>query len=415
MSEDQNQPDTAGKHQSKARDAACRVARELCERGYIAYFAGGCVRDELMGLEPKDYDVATDALPEEIHQIFNRTHGVGAAFGVILVKLMGQTIEVTTFRSDGTYSDGRHPDKVEFATPEKDARRRDFTINGLFEDPQTDEIIDFVGGRDDMKRGLIRAIGNPHDRLQEDRLRMLRAVRFSARFGFDIEPETEEAIRRGVSGLEGVSRERIGQEIEWMLSHSARARAVELLQNLELDAVVLQEENVDSQQSFLENLPVKVDYPTALAAWWLERKKAASHVGTTNSWASALVLSNRTKQAFKTAITIFEDLKTDWSKLGIAARKRLAAGEFFSCAILLLEAEDKLLSDTIRADIDILKETGISPEPFIDGQDLIDFGMTSGPDFKKILDTVYDAQLEGRITERKAAVDLAQSIISERS
>src|SRR3954454_15038585 len=172
------------------------IAASLRAHGHIAYWAGGSVRDLVRGVPPKDIDIATDARPEQVQKIFARTYAVGAHFGVIVVLENGSQFEIATFRSDDVYRDGRHPTEVHFSSPEEDARRRDFTINGMFFDPPNDEIIDFVGGRDDLSSGIIRAIGNPGERFTEDRLRLLRAVRFATVFNFEIEFATWAAIVR---------------------------------------------------------------------------------------------------------------------------------------------------------------------------------------------------------------------------
>ncbi len=234
---------------SSIRAAAVKVIEVLQEAGHCAYFAGGCVRDRLLGIEPKDYDVATDASPQQVRAIFNRTVAVGEHFGVILVQLKGEKIEVATFRAEGKYSDHRRPDVVEFTDAQADAQRRDFTINGMFEDPIADEVIDFVGGQADLANKVIRAIGKPGDRLAEDHLRALRAVRFSARFGFEIEPLTAEAIREHAGDLLGVSRERIGHELRAMFREESAYEAVKLLSELELDGPALLETPVDVASS----------------------------------------------------------------------------------------------------------------------------------------------------------------------
>ncbi len=220
----------ADKQQAFALD----VVRQLRAAGYEAYWAGGCVRDQLIGRSPKDYDVATSAVPEEIQKVFGRsrkTLAVGAAFGVIAVvgpRGAGQ-IEVATFREDVSYSDGRRPDAVRFTTAREDALRRDFSINGMFFDPISKEVLDFVGGQDDLRQGIVRAIGNPHQRFTEDKLRLLRAVRFAGYFGFSIEPATFEALCTMAREITAVSAERIANEMRMMLERSGRRRAVELL------------------------------------------------------------------------------------------------------------------------------------------------------------------------------------------
>src|ERR1700757_839055 len=194
-----------------------KMAREICarlsQRGHIAYFAGGCVRDLVRGLVPKDFDVATDAPPEVVQKTFPHTYAVGAKFGVVVVVENGMNFEVATFRSDDAYVDGRRPVAVRFSSPEEDARRRDFTINGMFFDPAKNEVIDFVGGRDDLKAKLVRAIGDPAQRFAEDRLRMLRAIRFATVLEFEIENKTWNALQQNSASITGISAERIRDEL----------------------------------------------------------------------------------------------------------------------------------------------------------------------------------------------------------
>src|SRR5215831_8400735 len=236
------------------KDHAVHVVRELRRHGFQSYLAGGCVRDMLLGSEPTDYDVTTDATPKEVMRIFPETYGVGAQFGVVLVPIPKDRrefdpaapphpIEVATFRSDGIYSDGRHPDQVQYSkSPEEDVQRRDFTINGLLMDPlDGDRVLDFVGGRADLAAGIVRAIGDPERRFTEDKLRMLRAVRFAARFGYGIDPATLAAIQKLASGIHQVSRERVRDELTKMLTEGHARRAFELLDQLGLLAEVLPE------------------------------------------------------------------------------------------------------------------------------------------------------------------------------
>jgi poly(A) polymerase len=217
----------SGSGSSSARRAGEAIIRTLVQAGHAAYFAGGCVRDELLGLTPTDYDVATDATPDRISALFPRTSEVGAAFGVVLVKSGREVTEVATFRSEGAYSDRRRPDSVTFSNPAEDAKRRDYTVNALFLDPHAGgagsvegavvtshgshgRVIDFVGGLLDLERRVLRAVGDPDQRLAEDHLRALRAARLAAKLGFQIDPGTAQAIRQHASQLQGVSRERIG-------------------------------------------------------------------------------------------------------------------------------------------------------------------------------------------------------------
>src|SRR5271169_5407269 len=239
------------------KDFATLIVQTLRQRGFQAYLVGGCVRDLLLRREPKDYDVATDATPEQVMQIFPETYAVGAQFGVVLVPApdgdsetgvsaegtsKSHAVEVATFRSDIGYSDGRHPDEVRFSKdPREDVARRDFTINGMMLDPISNEVLDYVGGQDDLKAKVIRAIGEPERRFGEDKLRMLRAVRFAARFGYTIEPQTYAAIQRLAPGIQQVSRERVRDELSKMLTEGHARRAFELLDNAGLLREVLPE------------------------------------------------------------------------------------------------------------------------------------------------------------------------------
>src|SRR5579862_9222407 len=228
------------------RDFAIDVVRRLQGAGFQALWAGGCVRDELLSLVPQDYDVATDARPEQVQQLFHRSIAVGASFGVIEVLGPRQDgdylkVEVATFRSDVSYSDGRHPDAVVFSSPREDALRRDFTINGMFFDPVTEELIDYVGGKADLEARILRAIGDPKLRFQEDKVRLLRGVRFAARFDLSLEPDTAAAIRAAAPFLPQVSAERIAKEMRALLAHARRARALNLMYDLGLVHVILPE------------------------------------------------------------------------------------------------------------------------------------------------------------------------------
>src|SRR5438094_6471359 len=220
---------------------ATELVRRLRAAGHEAYFAGGCVRDRLLGREPLDYDVATSAAPEAVQALFPRTIPVGVQFGVILVVAGGMPVEVATFRSDAAYVDGRRPSAVHFGSAREDALRRDFTINALFLDPLTGDVVDFVGGQADLRAGIIRAIGDAHARIGEDRLRMLRAVRLAARLGFTIEPTTLDAIRAAASTVTDMAAERIGDEVVKILTEGAARRGFELLAATSLLAAVLPE------------------------------------------------------------------------------------------------------------------------------------------------------------------------------
>src|SRR5258708_1395268 len=222
------------------RELADRIFATLHRSGYQAYLVGGCVRHLLLDRDPSDYDISTDARPERVQELFPRSLTVGAKFGVILVVEDGAQAEVATFRSDVGYSDGRHPDHVVYAdSAKKDVRRRDFTINGLLMDPATREVLDFVDGRVDLRAGVVRAIGDPRARFAEDKLRMMRAVRFAARFGFQIEPQTLAAAQALAPHVTQVSPERIREELTKLLTEGAARRGFELLDETGLLAIVL--------------------------------------------------------------------------------------------------------------------------------------------------------------------------------
>jgi len=253
-----------------------RVLRKLRDAGHVAYFAGGCVRDQLIGHVPKDYDIASDATPDHVRKLFPRCRRVGEAFGVMLVRSGGLDVEVAAFRTEADYRDGRRPAHVAPATAEQDAQRRDFTINGLFEDPLADSpdarILDYVGGLADLRAGVVRAIGDPDERFAEDHLRMLRAVRFAARLGFNLDPATADAAARRAPPPARISRERIGDEVRRMLLGPHPAQAVTFMQQLRLDAEVLgghmprEPRHLAAAATPIESLPA------ALAAWAMDRR-----------------------------------------------------------------------------------------------------------------------------------------------
>jgi len=403
------------------------------------YFAGGSVRDMLLGLDPKDYDVATDAPPDRVRQLFSNTQAVGAAFGVILVRHGPSQIEVATFRSDGAYEDGRRPSEVRFTTAEEDAKRRDFTINGLFYDPVEDRVIDYVGGQEDLTVRRLRAIGNPDDRFAEDHLRLLRAVRFAARFGLAIEPATEEAIARHAPNLVRISPERVGDELRAMLTPPTRSKAWDLLWRLGLLSVVfrtLPEKPAGpawydkyTRPLFPELAPGEaVPFPLALAALALCYRSAAP------SGPAGLLLEvhevKRTVQACRTTLKISNeesDAVAGFLHLGpllrddpptVAQMKRFLATPTSRGARVLLDALRQ--SDTgltrilwLREQFERLEREDVAPPPLIRGDDLTAAGMQPGPTFKRVLDAVYDEQLEGRVTTKERALELALTLSNQ--
>lgn len=410
----------------RQRQAAEKIVRLLQEAGHTAYFAGGCVRDMLLGLDPTDYDVATEARPQQVCDLFRSTRRVGEAFGVVLVRLMRCEIEVATFRTEWGYADGRRPDHVDFSDAEHDARRRDFTINGMFYDPLADRVIDYVGGRDDLDARLIRCIGDPDQRFDEDYLRLLRAVRFAARLDWTIDADTARAVTRHAAKLARISRERIAMEMRQMLERPSRARAVRLLNRFKLDGIILEESHQDDEPAMLAALPPEADYVTALAAWALDRHlqiedsarladalQQVKAVQIVRRWRAALVLSNTHSDQFRALLRKLPGV-LDWALLDVAQRKRLLARpdwpKLRQLAAVLPEVDRAVDLPALDEQADRLFAEGVAPPPLISGDDLIAAGFQPGPVFKAILDRVYDAQLIGRIDAREQALALARQV-----
>ena len=412
--------DRAEKHKAEPREAAVGVVRRLRDAGFVAYLAGGCVRDELLGQTPKDFDVATDARPEDIRAAFTRTAEVGAAFGVMLVREFGPTIEVATFRADGPYSDKRRPDSVAFSDAARDAQRRDFTINALFIDPLAppeERVIDFVEGRRDLTDRTLRAVGDPDRRLGEDHLRALRGVRFAACYGLAIEPGTAGAIRRHAGALEGVSRERIGEEVRRMLTHPSRGRAARLLDELGLATAVLGEPR-PYDGAAMDGLAPEASYAAALTAlligrgsWGVDRPDPE----VVARLRRALLLSNDERDALRNTLHTLSALHRSWDAMGEAARKRLASGDGYADASAVLAAIDPARHASASAEVERLRQRfgGLCPRPYIDGDRLIRAGLRPGPRFARILDAVYDAQLEGRLQSEGEAMAMAERLSAE--
>lgn len=402
-----------------ARLAAVQIIAELRKQGHIAYLAGGCVRDALMGQVPKDYDIATDATPDVVQALFPKSAAVGAAFGVVIVYTPAPkdqvrfVTEVATFRAEGEYSDGRRPDEVRFTDAKEDAKRRDFTINGLFaqpdlnqpDNPAADHIIDYVHGQADLKAGLIRAIGDPGERFGEDYLRMLRAIRFASRLGFEIEAKTSSAIRVHARYLGQISRERIGQELLAMLQGPSPALALDLLQQHKLDAPTLNEDPNGHTLDASRQLPAHADIPTRLAAWLIDRHNSeAQNPRIIKRWRAALSLSNEHRDELNRLLKLMPMLD-EWANLPVAARKRLASHDNWDQSLVLHHAiggdASILRSDTAQLAHDGI---GLSPDPLLAGDDLIAAGCEPGPSFKTILDQAYDLQLEGELSNREQAL-----------
>lgn len=393
------------------REAVSAIAARLREAGHVAYLAGGCVRDRLLGLDPDEFDLATDARPEEIQRLFPGSRGVGESFGVVIVRRDRHVFDVATFRSEGAYLDGRRPSSVTFTDARHDALRRDFTINGLFEDPATGEVIDFVGGRADLEARRLRAIGDPDARFAEDHLRLLRGVRFAARHGLEIDGPTRAAMRRDAPRLAAIARERIGIEIRKMLAHPSRVRAVHELEELGLDGPALGGEALRRSGHRLERLPAGADAVPALAAWLLDRAGADASAevpaATIGRVREALTLSNDETQGLEAILRRRRELlERPWAGRSVAERKRFLAAAGSGAAIGLLEHDRPGLEAEVDGWRASIPHDQLFPPPLVTGDDLVRLGHRPGPRFRTLLDTVYDAQLEGRVRDRDEAIGL---------
>jgi putative nucleotidyltransferase with HDIG domain len=435
--------------ENPTQDAAAQIVARLRAAGHQAYFVGGCVRDLLLGREPQDFDVATSALPDQVLTLFEKTFAVGAHFGVVLV-CTGEpeiTTEVATFRSDGVYSDGRHPDAVRFSSsPEEDVKRRDFTINGMLLDPANNEVLDFVGGRNDLKAGLVRAIGDPGDRFAEDKLRMLRAVRFAARFTFDLEPSTATAIRELAPAVNQVSRERVRDELTRMLTEGRARNSFEMLDATGLLVQVLPElakmKGVAQPPQYhpegdvwvhtmllLAGLPAGC--PPALA--WAALLHDVGKPATFRVAPDRIRFDGHVETGVRIAEEIcrrlrFPNHETEQILLLIANHMRFADAprmkestlkRFFRLPHfdqhLALHRLDCLAShgslelyDFARGRFENLPEEQVRPPLLLTGKDLIAAGYHPGPQFTEMLAMAEDAQLEGAVRSREQALALVQ-------
>ena len=419
----------------KAREFAVWIVRQLRDAGYEALWAGGCVRDSLLGMVPSDYDVATSAKPGEVRRCFghSRTLTMGAAFGVVTVlgtAEQGQ-IEIATFRSEEGYSDGRHPDHVHFSNDREDALRRDFTMNGLFYDPLAQKVIDYVGGREDLQAGIVRAIGDPYERIGEDRLRMLRAVRFATTYDFQLDDATAAAIRHEARHVTMVSVERIATEMRKMLVHPRRAAAVALLRDLQLLEVILPEAAIlvpadtdsvlaSSAANWDNTLAIlgRLDEPTfrvALAGllWGIQQRTAGGDdvVGEIGArWKLSNHEQNGVEWMLGNLPFIRHATEIPWPRL-----QRLLVSPMID-ELLTLAAAVALQIDGTDDQIEFcrrrrsLPKDQWNPAPLITGDDLRTAGFRAGPIYKQILESVRDAQLEDRVTTRAAALELAHAL-----
>src|SRR5947199_4800775 len=426
---------------------ATELVRRLRAAGHEAYLAGGCVRDRLLGREPLDYDIATSAPPETVQALFPRTVPVGAQFGVVLCSADGIPVEVATFRSDAAYVDGRRPSAVHFGSAREDARPRDFTINALFLDPLTGEVVDFVGGQADLRAGIIRAIGDPRARIAEDRLRMLRAIRLAARLDFTIEPLTLEAIRAAASTVTDMAAERIGDEIVKILTEGAARRGFELLAATSLLATVLPEvacmEGIEQSPDYhpegdvfrhtllaIEQLPAGASETLALGLLLHDVGKPVTaarrgdritfHGHATVGADLAVAICQRLRRSRATwervAYLVSNHLRlVDAPEMRLSTLKRLLRHEGFD-ELLALARMDALASNRDLRYVEFceqrraeLAREEIRPPRLLGGDDLIALGHQPGPRLGDILRALEEAQLEGEVTNRVEAEQFVRS------
>ncbi len=425
--------------QSEAR-TALEIAETLKAKGHTAYFAGGCVRDFLRGETAKDFDIATTASPDEIERIFSKTIPVGKQFGVILVLRGEKPFEVATFRREGAYRDGRHPSEVSFTHPEEDARRRDFTVNGLFYDPFGHQVIDYVGGREDIEKRLIRAIGDPRKRFEEDKLRLLRAVRFAANLDYQIESETWKWVRALAAEIHRVSAERIRDELIKIFTRSGAGRGLELLSESGLLKEILPEveamKGVEQPPEFhpegdvfihTRMLMEKLENPTPVLAF-----AALLHdVGKPPTFQvrdGRIRFYEHSRVGARMAEKILRRLRFSNDEIGAVVQcvdnhmkfanvkemregklKRFLSTSTFPTELELhridCESSHGLLDhyEFLKRKVVEFRQEELKPKPLLTGDDLKELGMKPGPPMKPLLEEAYELQLEKRIQTKEEA------------
>ena len=422
---------------------ATRLVRTLRQAGHEALFAGGCVRDMLLGKEAHDIDIATSARPEEVQKLFPRTVAVGAHFGVVVVLQDGMEFQIATFRSDGAYRDGRHPESVTFTDAEGDAKRRDFTVNGLFFDPVERRVLDYVDGESDLRAGILRCIGDPSARFSEDKLRLLRCVRFTASLGFRIEERTFEALLAKAAEITDVSSERIRDELVKIFTHPNRVRGFDLLDQSGLMDVLLPEvshlKGCEQPPDFhpegdvfvhtrlmLSLLPDQVSVPLVFSVLFHDigkpptfrrdetgRIRFNGHEGVSATMSTEIFhrlrFSNAETEATVTCVKNHMSFK-DVKNMRVATLKRFLARPTIEDE-MELHRVDCLGSHGLLYNFEFLREkqeefsnAPLIPEPLITGRDLIASGRKPGPKFKQILDAVQALQLEGSLLTREDAL-----------
>lgn len=433
--------------------SATTLARLLTEAGHTAYFAGGCVRDKLLGHEPKDYDIATSATPADVLKLFPKSNEVGAHFGVVIAKHGGHHVEIATFRTDGSYKDGRRPETVTFSTPEEDAKRRDFTINGLFENPESGEVIDFVNGLPDLKAGILRAIGNPTTRFQEDSLRLLRAVRFSTTLGFPIESKTLDAIKENAHLLAKLPPERIRDEFSKIVTHPNRRYGLELLVDTCLIGHFISEvlPLIGCEQPpewhpegdvythtciMLEMLEKGAPLTLCLATLLHDIAKPptqtfdeeAGRIRFNGHDALGAEMTEIILSRLKYSNAVIRDVTHIVSRhmqfMNVQQMRKSKLKRFMSEPTFTQEMELHRVDcgssngftdnyEFLNAKADEFASEPLIPPPLVTGKDLIGMGLDPGPRFKEILEEAQTAQLEGKITSRDEALALVSELLQD--
>jgi len=388
------------------RQAAITVIKQLRSNGFEALLAGGCVRDMLLGRPASDYDVATDARPEDVIKIFRRTLKVGAKFGVVIVLVQGRQVEVATFRTESGYADGRRPTSVKFASASEDASRRDFTINGMFYDPLNDKVIDYVNGQADLKNQIVRTIGKPEERFSEDCLRMLRAVRFSTQLDFAIEQGTFSAVCSNAKNIARISGERIAVELEGILACPNRSVGTSMLVESGLAEAIFPGftgEQAKFAVSVLGKLRKKVGFALALAGLFagFETRFAIEKC-------QILKLSRNQNKHIKFLLTNRGKLLDE--RMSLAELKKFLAEPYFwdlyelQRAIQKAQAANVTALVNLRKRIKALGDVELRPKPLLNGHDLIRLGAVPGPSLGQLAEELYIAQLEGELQTQQQAV-----------
>ena len=432
---------------------ACAIAQALKDKGFIAYFAGGCVRDHLRGQKPQDFDIATTATPEVVEKIFRRTVPVGKQFGVMIVVEDEVPFEVATFRCEGGYQDGRHPTRILFTQPEEDAKRRDFTVNGMFYDPFAGKVIDFVEGMKDLPLKVVRAIGDPTERFDEDKLRLLRAVRFASTLGFEIEAKTWDALCKNASRIHEVSPERIREELVKIFTRSGAARGFELLSASGLMKEILPEvealRGVEQPEKFhpegdvfvhtrllLEHLRPPVSTVLAFSALFHDigkPKTSAVRKGRLTFYEHSEEGAALTEAIMRRLRFSNEEIRgvcecvlnhmkfMDVQKMRAGKLKQFISRPYFQ-EEMELHRVDCTASHGMLDNYEFLQKKLVEfaneelrPKPLVNGMDLIALGMHPGPAMKPVLEELYELQLEGAHKTREEALAWARQKIGKKN